>query len=525
VGDYNFDGRIDIIVQPGGGDGKNPRKPRYYHVNSDRTIEKGGEFTHFEKGRGRAAKFVDIKQDGKLDLITSAFPTVKALDKGNILYTNDKNLTFKYQQHLPHADRIGMRTSLIDYNGDGITDILFHGGRKLVLVKGLKNGFEEVTKEVLGDLRPINLVNSVSEIDFDNDGDFDLFLTRSKHPFDSESDYDEANKTFYFFARRNPFNFDNLKIEGDLVIENLQMAYPHFDIFIGTNKKKWKRTNDNHGHHNFSLTQEEAKGWAEDTSQKGLYIGYLGNDLWRIGGHTNSPTTAVIHNVLSKPETLQLKELPAKLLENRGGKYVDVSADYGIDIKEQTSSTAIGDFNNDGWADIFVVRYGNPAQETKQILYFNQKGKKFVRSESHGIITKELGATGMGADAFDYDKDGDLDIIYANERGKWHLFTNNSQPNTNNFIEVHIGFSPSGKASSVGAILTVNACDYTYKRVVGQSSSSYSHSNNTYLHVGLGSCKKIENAKVTWSNGETIPLTIKQLNKIYSAGRLKINNK
>ena len=211
IGDYNFDGRTEIIVQPGGGDGKNPRKPRYYHVNSDRSIENGGEFTHFEKGRGRAAKFVDINKDGKLDLITSAFPKLKALDKGNILYTNDNELTFKFNNYISNADRMGMRTSLIDYNNDGITDILFHGGRKLVLVKGLIDGYKEVTKEVLGDLSKTNLVNSVSQIDFDNDGDFDLFLTRSKHPFDAESDYDEVNKTFYFFARRTKFDYNNIR--------------------------------------------------------------------------------------------------------------------------------------------------------------------------------------------------------------------------------------------------------------------------------------------------------------------------
>ena len=525
IGDYDFDGRVDILVQPGGGDGKNPRKLGYYQVNLDRSIVGGDDFKHFEGSRGRATKLIDIDHNGSLDLITSAFPRLDALDKGNRLYKSDSELTFKFVDYLPNADRMGMRTSLTNFNNDKSLDILFHGGQKIVAVQAKDNGtYTEVTNEVLAELSKTNLVNSVSEIDFDNDGDFDLFLTRSKHPFDSESDYDSEKKTFYFFARRTAFDYNNLKIEGNLKIENLQMAYPNFDIFIGSKKREWQRTEDNHGHHDFSLSPEEAKGWPADTSKKGLYIGYLGDGLWRIGGHTNSPTTAVIHNVLSKPETIKLKDLPAKLLENRDGKFVDVSAAYGIDIKEQTTSSAIGDFNNDGWADIFVVRYGNPAQETKQILYLNQKGKSFVRSEYHGIITKELGATGMGADAFDYDKDGDLDIVYANERGRWHLFTNNSKSNSNNFIEVNVGYSPSGKATAMGAILTFNACGNTYKRIVGQTSSSYSHSLNTYLHVGLGSCETIKNAKVNWSNGETIEITIDGLNKIYSAGKIKLKD-
>ena len=521
VADFNRNGFIDLLVQPGGGDGKNPRKLRHYQINKDRTIKNLGDFKHFEGSRGRAAKFIDINHDGTLDLLTSAFPSLKSLDKGNRLYKSDEELTFKFVNYLPHADRMGMRTSLTDFNNNHTTDIVFHGGQKLVAVQGQKDGtFIEVTQDVFGDLSKINQVNSISEIDFDNDGDFDLFLTRSKLPFPSESDYSEKDRTFYFFARRKPFDF-NLKIEGDLKIENLQMAFPNFDVFIGKNKCKWKRTEDKHGHHDFIVTQEEAKGFPENFSKKALYIGYLGDGNWRIAGHTKSPTTAIIHNVISKPKTIELKKMPAMLLENRNGKFVEVTSDLDIHIKEQTSSSAIGDFNNDGWADIFVVRFGNSAKQTEQILYLNQGGKKFTSSESHGIVTKELGATGMGADAFDYDKDGDLDIIYANERGRWHLFTNNSSANSNKFVEIQIGYSPSGKATAMGAILTLNACGNKYKRAVGQTSSSYSHSYNTYLHVGLGQCKTIENAAVIWSNGEKIKLNIDQLNTIYKAGNIE----
>ena len=518
VSDFDFDERVDIIVQPGGGDGKNPRKPRYYHVNKDRTIDKGGEFKHFEKGRGRAAKFVDIKKDGKLDLITSAFPTLKALDKGNILYTNDDELTFKFNTNIANADRMGMRTTLLDYNNDGITDILFHGGRKLVIVKGLIDGFKEVTKEVLGNLSNTDLVNSVSQIDYDNDGDFDLFLTRSKHPFDAESDYDAVNKRFYFFARRTKFDYTNIKVAGDLKIENLQMAFPNFDVFLGAEKKIWKRTMDNHGHQDLTVTKEEAAGYPTNTKKKALYIGYLGDGMWRIGGHTNSPTSAVLYNVLTSPEIIKLKDLPAKLLENKGGKFTEVTNSLGINITEQSSSSAIGDFNNDGWSDIFVLRYGESSKETKQILYLNQQGKSFKRNENHGIITKELGSTGMGVDAFDYDNDGDLDLIVSNERGKWHLFTNDYASNSNKFVTVKVGYSPSGKATATSAVLTIKSCGKIYKRVVGETSSSFSHSFNTYLHVGLGTCNKIDAAEVVWTNGEKATVSIKDLNTIYEVG-------
>ncbi|WP_299556499.1 CRTAC1 family protein [Seonamhaeicola sp.] len=519
VGDFNRDGLLEVLVQPGGGDGKNPRKLRAYTINLDRTVSEEKEFKHFEASRGRAVKFFDADNNSDLDLILSAFPPNDKIERAHFLYQSDESQYFSFADFLPHADRFNMRTTITDFNNDNVKDFLFYGGSKIIAVQGSeKLGFANVSKEVLGSLTNTNLVNSVSEIDFDNDGDFDLFLTRSKHPFDSEADYNQEDKTFYFLARRRPFQHDSIKIEGDFKIENLQMAYPHFDVFIGTKKKLFKRKLDRHGHHDLTITKEEGEGWPEDTSKKGLYIGYLGNGYWRIGGFTNAPTTGVVHNVVEKPKTIKLKDLPAKLLENVDGKFVDVSNEYGIDIPEQTTSTAVGDFNNDGWSDIFVVRYGKSASVIEQFLYLNQKGKKFQPVKNHGIIRKERGSTGMGAEAFDYDKDGDLDIIYANERGRWHLLTNNLKSN-NNYVVVNIGNSPSGKASPIGALLKLEVDGKIYKRIVGATSSSYSQGLDTNLHVGLGDIKNIKEATVTWGNGEVEKLNIKNINTIYQAGK------
>lgn len=74
VGDYDRDGRIDLIFSQGGGGGDKPRNPVCFQVNRDRSIEGGDELSHFERSRGRAAKLIDADNNGTLDLLLTAFP-------------------------------------------------------------------------------------------------------------------------------------------------------------------------------------------------------------------------------------------------------------------------------------------------------------------------------------------------------------------------------------------------------------------------------------------------------------------
>ena len=101
------------------------------------------------------------------------------------------------------------------------------------------------------------------------------------------------------------------------------------------------------------------------------------------------------------------------------------------------------------------------------------------------------------------------------------MFTNNYASSKNKFVTVNVGYSPTGKATATNAILAIKSCGQIYKRIVGDTSSSFSHSFNTFLNVGLGTCNKIESAKVVWTNGEKVDLEITKLNTIYQVGSKK----
>ncbi|MGJ8639554.1 MAG: CRTAC1 family protein [Opitutaceae bacterium] len=521
VADYDRDGQNEILIYPGGGAGGNPRNPVVYEVDG-RTLTEGETFDHFERTRGRVVKLVDIDNNGSLDLLTTGFArqkTDQVKTGANYVFAQSADHGFQFVSKLPYADRMSMRMLATDYNNDGDVDVFTYGGKRIAVGEGAEGQtFTDSTDRVLGDLGKISNASSIVEIDYDNDGDFDLFVTRSEHPFNHKSYHDTDNCCFAFFARFEPMEMDDLKIEGDFVFENLQMAYPHFDVMVGEEKRLLEFQVDRHGHKDFTLKPEESKGWPEDVSAKGLYVGYLGEQMWRMYADTKSPTSGVVHNVISTPSTIPSEDMPAYLLENRDGTFVDVTAEMGITIDEQTTGSAVADFNNDGWSDLFVVRFGSPATKTEQILYLNQGGKGFARADNHGIISEELGSTGMAAEVFDYDMDGDTDIIYCNERGRWHLHTNEHKSADSNYVVVKVGDSPSGEALAMGAMLTIEAGDYIYKRYVGQTASSFGQSTNYYLHVGLGAIEKVDSAVIRWSNGEEEAVEINSLNHVVSVG-------
>ena len=100
---------------------------------------------------------------------------------------------------------------------------------------------------------------------------------------------------------------------------------------------------------------------------------------------------------------------PAKPLRNalyrnnRDGTFTDVTEKAGVSGGTFGMGVAVGDYDNDGWPDIFVTSYGNC------ILYRNNRDGTFTD------VTRKAGLETPGfttsAVWFDYDNDGRLDLF------------------------------------------------------------------------------------------------------------------
>jgi enediyne biosynthesis protein E4 len=93
---------------------------------------------------------------------------------------------------------------------------------------------------------------------------------------------------------------------------------------------------------------------------------------------------------------------------NRDGTFTDVTAKAGVGHSGWGQGVCVGDYDNDGWDDLFVTYYG------KNVLYHNNGDGTFTDVSQKAGVAGKGARWNTGCSFVDYDRDGRLDLFVAN---------------------------------------------------------------------------------------------------------------
>lgn len=149
---------------------------------------------------------------------------------------------------------------------------------------------------------------------------------------------------------------------------------------------------------------------------------------------------------------------------NRDGTFTDVTEKAGLRRTGWASGVTVGDYNNDGFDDLFITYYG------QNVLYRNNGDGTFTDvTREAGLIYAGDKRWGSGCTFLDFDRDGHLDLFVANyvDLGHGKLPIPGENPYCN-FKGVPVNCGPRGLPMARNSLYR-NQGDGTFKEVTEAS--------------------------------------------------------
>jgi hypothetical protein len=469
----------------------------------------------------------------------------------------------------------GGGVSFADFNNDGWDDITYatEDGAQIYFFENNNGVFNLVT---LNGISNTYKTKQVIWIDYDNDGDKDLFVTAIEgvnefYRNDGGMNFTNISSTIGFFQTdlfTYGTSFGDIDNDGDL------------DAFISN------RTSTEQNQRNYLYRNDEGT-FVDITQSSGIPIeDEEGNENSQLSFCTmffdyNKDGFQDIYLANDKTDNIN------RLYKNLGnGTFEDVSVASGSGIAVNAMTTTLGDYNNDGWFDIYITNtqssqagngnvllknngdgtFTNVAEETgttfnslawgavfldadndtlldlyvsggydgsigsflSAAFYHQQNDETFVIPQNIGFEndTRKSFSNAIG----DINNDGKPDIIVCNDTENNFLWENKTT-NTNNWLKVKLEGVTTNRDGIGNTIeIFINGRSQYRYTLAGEG---YISQNSYHEFFGLGEATEVDYVKVTWTgtNTEDIiydvnanqSITIKEGNGVLTSDDIQTN--
>lgn len=522
AGDYDGDGDLDIVIAQGGGNGTDPQPPHLLRNDNGIFTRVSEEVGIIDGARGRSVRWIDMDLDGDLDLLMMNAQGISGeTGPKNFVYQNMGDGQFQYQSSPAIEQAEGERLVVTDLNNDRIDDLILfttHTSLSVWLGQGDFN-FKNVSDSWLSDgLRDIKSVAGATDIDYDNDGDMDLYLARGKVYYDLANrslDFDPVAQRIDLRDEGNKGTRGMTFVATDTITLSDFFHWSRgykgdFPIFLGEQKTAIPTPADSA----VRISTTMAMGWPADRTNNGWYLGYLGDNKWQMEWVKNDPIFWGIRASVTGATSVATDWTPQNhhvqdiLLRNEGGRFVDATASACLPVGGNHQGATTADFNNDGYMDLFVYRFGMLSRRVEDLLLLNTGEGTFIQVANHGAHDpKDQGHGDMGQ-AFDFDLDGRVDMLNGSDNpGRWYLYQNDTKGGLGHFALVQVGYSPESNIDPIGAVVEIETAAGVQKRRVGSAGEIHSQSLLNTIHFGLGQEQTVDRITVTWRNREQKTIT------------------
>ncbi len=445
---------------------------------------------------GSGACFIDYDNDGKIDI----FLADNGSQRGMSLFHNLGSGRFEdvTKQAGLDPEIHGRGCTVGDYDNDGFPDLAV-AGDFIYLFHNEKNGkFAQVAGDpsIVGAQPPAGIVSpnegtarsrwlGLSFVDYDHDGDLDLFVTRTLGVIvhsNGQQYEEESFQPAYMWRNNGNGTFTQatgtIGVNQAIAINGVGTDYNNdraIDLVV-THSMSGPTIFENPREGKFP----DKKPWSSRmiTPTLGVAVLDFDHDGWMDLVFTHFGVPALT------------------LWRNNQGKVFDQ-----VPLPQVNWVRAFGvaafDYDNDGWVDLIAVGETKDGKgEVKLFRNLGPEGWKDVSADVglDKIALKDPRAIITG----DYDNDGAVDLLITQNHGP-ALLLRNEGGNKNNWLRLNLKGLNDNKSAIGTKVEVFSGANRQKFEIYG--SSGYLGQNSPYLTVGLGQAKQADIVRMLWPTG------------------------